>query len=58
MAGTQAKARIDQDQKDGETLKVSSTPTLFVNGIRVVGLPDDKAFSWLIDQQIAATAKK
>ena len=58
MAGKAAKARIDEDQKDGNALLVSSTPTLLVNGVRVVGLPQEKAFDWLVNQQLNPTAKE
>ncbi len=52
MAGKAAKARIEEDQKDGNAIGVSSTPTLLVNGIKVVGLPQEKAFDKLVDQQL------
>jgi len=58
MAGKAAKARIDEDQKDGNAIFVSSTPTLLVNGIRVVGLPQEKAFDWLVNQQLNPTTKE
>ena len=57
MAGKAAQARIDQDQKDGNAVAVASTPTLFVNGVPVVGLPDEKAFDWVIDEQLNASGK-
>jgi protein-disulfide isomerase len=57
MAGKAAQARIEQDQKDGVAVGVSSTPTLFVNRVRLVGLPEEKAFDWLITQQIDEAGK-
>jgi protein-disulfide isomerase len=57
MAGKAAPARVDEDQKDGNAVNVSSTPTLFVNGVRMVGLPEEKAFEWVVSQQIDATGK-
>ncbi len=57
LAGKAAPARIDQDQKDGEAVGVTSTPTLFVNGVRIVGLPEEKAFDWLIQQQLDASGQ-
>jgi protein-disulfide isomerase len=57
MAGKAAQARIDQDQKDGNAVGVASTPTLFVNGVRVVGLPEEKAFEWVVNQQLNETSK-
>jgi protein-disulfide isomerase len=58
MAGKAAKARIEEDQKDGNAIGVSSTPTLLVNGIKVVGLPQEKAFDKLVDQQLNPGAKE
>ncbi|HVN29522.1 MAG TPA: thioredoxin domain-containing protein [Candidatus Binataceae bacterium] len=58
MAGKAAKARIDEDQKDGNTVGVASTPTLVVNGIKIVGLPSEKAFNWVVSQQINPTGKE
>ncbi len=52
MNGKAAKERVEQDQKDGNTVGVQSTPTLFVNGVRVVGLPEEKAFDWVVNQQL------
>ena len=59
MAGTQAAARIAQDQADANAVKVSSTPTFFINGISVVGLPEGKVFNFVIDSELAnASAQK
>ncbi len=52
MAGKAAQARVEQDQKDGIAVGVTSTPTLFVNGVRVVGLPEEKAFEWVVTEQL------
>jgi protein-disulfide isomerase len=57
MAGKAAQARIDEDQKDGNVVGVGSTPTLFINEIRIVGLPEEKAFQWLVSQQINEAGK-
>jgi protein-disulfide isomerase len=57
MAGKAAKERIEQDQKDGNVVGVQSTPTLFVNGVRVVGLPEEKAFAWVVTQQLNDNSK-
>ena len=48
-AGSQ---RVQQDQTDGAMLHVNSTPTFFVNGIPIVGLPDDKQFSFVITSEM------
>ncbi len=52
MAATQ---RIQQDMQDGATLKVESTPTFYVNGIPVVGFPDEKALRFVIDSELRAS---
>jgi len=53
MDSPQTAARIKQDQTDGNTIHVSSTPTFFVNGIPVVGLPDGKVMDFVIDSELA-----
>jgi protein-disulfide isomerase len=53
MDSPQTEARIKQDQTDGNTIRVSSTPTFFVNGIPVVGLPDGKIMDFVIDSELA-----
>ena len=54
MAGKAAPARIAEDQKDGALVGVSSTPTLLINGVKVVGLPEEKAFNGILQQQLEA----
>ena len=53
MDSPQTEARIKQDQTDGNSIHVSSTPTFFVNGIPVVGLPDGKILDFVIDSELA-----
>jgi protein-disulfide isomerase len=53
MDSTQTAARVKQDQADGNTIHVSSTPTFFVNGIPVVGLPEGKVLNFVIDSELA-----
>ncbi len=53
MASPQTEARIKQDQLDGNSIHVSSTPTFFVNGIPVVGLPDGKILEFVINSELA-----
>ncbi len=48
--------RITQDEADGNALHVSSTPTFFVNGIPLVGLPEGKVFDFVISSELAANA--
>jgi protein-disulfide isomerase len=58
MAGKSALANVSRDARDGVTLGVTSTPTFFVNGVRVVGLPEEKSFEFVIREQIEqATAR-
>lgn len=57
MAGTAASARIAEDQADANAVKVSSTPTFFINGIAVVGLPEGKVFNFVIDSELAGAQK-
>ena len=58
MAGNQAAQRIAQDQADANAVKVSSTPTFFINGIPVVGLPEGKVFNFVIDSELAGATQK
>lgn len=53
MDSPQTEARIKQDQSDGNSIRVSSTPTFFVNGIPVVGLADNKQIDFVIDSELA-----
>jgi protein-disulfide isomerase len=46
-------ARIDEDIADGRALRVSSTPTFFINGIPLAG-PDEKALEFVIKEELAA----
>ncbi len=54
--GTSGLARVKQDQSDGALLHVNSTPTFFIDGIPVVGLPDNKAMQYVIDAELKAHA--
>ena len=53
MDSPQTEAHVKQDQNDGNSIHVSSTPTFFVNGIPVVGLPDNKIMQYVIDSELA-----
>jgi protein-disulfide isomerase len=53
MDSPQTEVRIKQDQNDGNSIRVSSTPTFFVNGIPVVGLQDAKIMDFVIDSELA-----
>lgn len=53
MASASTADHVKQDQTDGNSIKVSSTPTFFVNGIPVVGLPDGKVLDFVINSELA-----
>ena len=60
MMGKSADAVIIQDQADGTIAHVQSTPTFLINGIPVIGLPEEKSFDFVIQSQLKeaqATAK-
>lgn len=52
MDSPQTEVRVKQDQNDGNSLRVTSTPTFFVNGIPVVGLPDGKVMEFVINSEL------
>jgi protein-disulfide isomerase len=53
LASPQAAAEVDEDVANGKLLEVSSTPTIFVNGRRLVGA-DPHRLQQYIDYEIAA----
>ena len=54
MAAPAAAQRVQQDEADGVAIHVQSTPTFFVNGIPLVGLPEGKVFDFVINSEMAA----
>jgi protein-disulfide isomerase len=54
MQAPAAAQRVAQDEADGNAVHVSSTPTFFVNGIPLVGLPEGKVFNFVINSEMAA----
>jgi protein-disulfide isomerase len=54
IEGKSGMKRVDQDQADGQALHVASTPTIFVNGIPVVG-PDEKTLKFVLDAELGPT---
>lgn len=52
MSSPQVAARVKQDMADGAALKVTSTPTFFVDGIRVIGMPGEAGFAMVIDSEL------
>lgn len=57
MDGKSAQQRVQEDAQDGAAVAVTSTPTFFVNGVRVVGLPEEKAFDYVVKSQIEEASK-
>jgi len=56
MAAPAATQRVAQDEADGSAVHVSSTPTFFVNGIPVVGLPEGNVFDFIIKSELATAS--
>jgi protein-disulfide isomerase len=56
IAGTSAPERIKQDVADATAARVSSTPSFFINGIPVFGLPDDRILDFVVGSELAPTA--
>lgn len=52
MMGKSADEVIDQDQRDGMIAHVQSTPTFLINGIPVVGLPEEKSFDFVVKSEL------
>ncbi len=52
VSGKTALERVNEDARDGVVVGVRSTPTFFINGVRVVGLPEEKTFDFVIQKQI------
>ena len=52
LLGKSADERVDQDLKDGDAVHVTSTPTLFVNGIPLTGELDDKMLDFVVSSEL------
>ena len=52
MLGKSADEVIVQDQRDGMIAHVQSTPTFLINGIPVIGLPEEKSFDFVLKSQL------
>jgi protein-disulfide isomerase len=57
MLGKSAERVVDQDVADGQAVNVASTPTVFVNGIPVVGSPDDTTLGYVIGTELQSIDK-
>ena len=57
MLGKSAERVVDQDVADGQAVNVASTPTVFVNGIPVVGSPDDTTLGYVIGAELQSIDK-
>jgi protein-disulfide isomerase len=53
LANNTDSGRVNKDFSEGQTAGVSGTPTIFVNGIPVVGAQPYSAFQQIIDQELA-----
>jgi protein-disulfide isomerase len=49
---------INQDIKDGNAVHVNSTPTFFVNGVPLVGVPDEKTLDFVIGAELHPKTSK
>ncbi len=56
MGGGAATVRIQQDVADGAMLHVGSTPTFIINGIPVVGLPEEKVLDFVVSSELGVPA--
>jgi protein-disulfide isomerase len=54
MAAPVAERRVIEDEIDGNELHVSSTPTFFIDGIPLVGVPEGKVFDFVITSELEA----
>jgi len=52
MMGKSADEVINQDQRDGMIAHVQSTPTFLIDGIPVIGLPEEKSFTFVLDSEL------
>jgi protein-disulfide isomerase len=52
MMSKSAEAQVKQDQQDGVAIQVPSTPTFFIDGIPVVGLPGEQVFDYVIKSEL------
>ncbi len=57
MNSKQSMPRVEEQFQEGQRLGVSSTPTLFINGKMIVGLPKPDEFFKLVDDALAAAGK-
>ncbi len=51
FAGNSFAAKIERDKKDGESLHVQQTPTIFVNGRKLATL-SEPALTYLVEQEL------
>jgi len=50
----QSLPRVEADLREGQQLGIASTPTLFVNGRPVVGMPSPEQFYKILDQALSS----
>jgi protein-disulfide isomerase len=51
IAGNKYGKKIERDRKDGESLGVRQTPTLFVNGVKLLSL-DERSLRFVVDEAL------
>ncbi len=52
-----AQDRVAQDVADGQAIHVTSTPTIIINGIAIVGSPDDRLLGFVLDSELKQPRK-
>lgn len=57
MMGSEAAKQVEQDRNEGNAVGINSTPTFFVNGIELVGLPTGKTFDYVINSELKKHAE-
>lgn len=57
LDGLRHKAEIDRDLKLGETLDLYNTPTIFVNGVKLVGDRPIEAYRAVIDRELRTSGR-
>ncbi len=53
VKGEKYKDKITADENDGNTIAISATPTFFLNGQKLDGIPTVEEFKNLIDQKLS-----
>lgn len=54
--GREALADVSRDVEEGESLGVQGTPTFFINGRPVHGLPSSERFLEIVEEELAVAS--